>query len=410
MKVIKAMSAYPRSFSYYISRLNNFSRQKIRLATIANTSFSPNDQIVLELPQGLIDLSTFTLQGRLSTANGAANQGVYQPFVEGLIDNIMVEIGGVAVQSGFTNYNDLFNIMRQYQMGDRISFRRVLQHELVQPNPTVATYTCANQPFAIWNWLGFLGSVKVLDTTILPPVKVYIRLAPSSVLTSHGVANAPITYGLSSVNATVDILDVSDGIYYNFVSQRLAQSALELPFTNYQTVIGTSGAATQTTRFSTSTDCLTDVIATAKPTDFTNNAANNTTLLSNYFTRNGSGIVNSTFSINGIRYPTIPCDNALGEVFTQTAHTLGVSQDTVGQSDPAMVSHQAWWQNFWVHANSFTYPDEGDSHRLVGLSGRGNQIIGTFETSGTGNLLPIVWLKMQSVLRVGASKMVELIL
>ena len=322
----------------------------------------------------------------------------------------MVEIGGIAVQSGFTNYNDLFNIMRQYQLGDRISFRRVLQHELVQPNPTIANYTCANQPFAIWNWLGFLGSVKVLDTTILPPVKLYIRLAPNSVLTNHGVANASITYQLSSVNATVDILDISDGIYYNMVAQRLAQSPLEIPFTNYQTVIGTSGAATQTTRWSTSTDCLTDVIATVKPTNFNNNSANNTTLLSNYFTRNASGLSTSTFSVNGIRYPTIPCDNTLGEVFTQTAHTLGVSQDTVGQSDPNMTSHTAWAAHYWVHANSFTYPDEGDSHRLVGLSGRGNQILGSFESTGTGEVLPIVWLKSQSVLRIGSSKMCELIL
>jgi hypothetical protein len=404
------MSSYPKALTYYISRLNNYSRQKVRLSTIANTSFVANDQIVLELPQGLIDLSTFTLQGRLSTANGTANQGVYQPFVEGLIDNIMVEIGGIAVQSGFTNYNDLFNIMRQYQLGDRISFRRVLQHELVQPNPTIANYTCANQPFAIWNWLGFLGSVKVLDTTILPPVKLYIRLAPNSVLTNHGVANASITYQLSSVNATVDILDISDGIYYNMVAQRLAQSPLEIPFTNYQTVIGTSGAATQTTRWSTSTDCLTDVIATVKPTNFNNNSANNTTLLSNYFTRNASGLSTSTFSVNGIRYPTIPCDNTLGEVFTQTAHTLGVSQDTVGQSDPNMTSHTAWAAHYWVHANSFTYPDEGDSHRLVGLSGRGNQILGSFESTGTGEVLPIVWLKSQSVLRIGSSKMCELIL
>lgn len=42
------MSAYPKAFSYYISRVNNFSRNKLRLATIANTSFSPNDQIVLK--------------------------------------------------------------------------------------------------------------------------------------------------------------------------------------------------------------------------------------------------------------------------------------------------------------------------------------------------------------------------
>jgi len=54
-------------------------------------------------------MSTFTLQGRLFTADGAAH-GVYAPFVEGMIDSISIEVGGVSIQNGFTNYNDLFNI------------------------------------------------------------------------------------------------------------------------------------------------------------------------------------------------------------------------------------------------------------------------------------------------------------
>jgi hypothetical protein len=84
-----------------------------------------------------------------------------------MIDSISVEIGGVAVSNGFTNYNDLFNIYRQYQMTDKLNFRKVLQNELTQPvGGTASDYTCSNVPFAIYQWLGFLSSVKVLDTTI----------------------------------------------------------------------------------------------------------------------------------------------------------------------------------------------------------------------------------------------------
>ena len=56
--------------------------------------------------------------------------GVYSPFIEGMIDSISIEIGGFAIQNGFTNYNDLFNIYRQYQMTDKLNFRKVLQNEL----------------------------------------------------------------------------------------------------------------------------------------------------------------------------------------------------------------------------------------------------------------------------------------
>lgn len=406
------MSAYPKAFQYHISRLSNFSRNKLRLATIANTTFNANDQLVIELPIGLIDVSTFTLHGLLTTANGVANQGVYAPFIEGCIDSVMVEIGGIAVQSGFTNYGDLFNVFRQYQMADRQSFRQVLQNDLEQPAAgPEATYECQSKAFAVWNWLGFLGSVKVLDTTILPPVKIYIRLAPNSILTSQGVAGASVSYRWENVRASVDVLSIDDGVYYNMVASRLSQSPVEIPFTNFQTVIGSQGPTTQTTRFSTSTDCLTDVIAISKPTSFANNTTNNVIRLSNYFTREGTNIRESVFTINGVRFPTIQADNNFGEIFSQTAHVLGVSQDTVGQSETNMNSLIQWQNNYFCHANSFSYPDDDEGHRLVGLSGRGSQLLGTWESTGiSGNILPIVFIKSKSVMRVAGNKMVELVL
>lgn len=406
-------SSYPKAFSYYLSRMNNFSRQRIRLATMANTTFGPNDQLCIQLPEGLIDLSTFTVTGRLSTADGAAH-GIYAPPVELQVESYSVEIGGVSVVNGITNYGDLFNVFRQYQMNDKANFRKVL-HNDVHPSATASNFTCSNVPFAMYNWLGFLGSVKVLDTTILPPVKIYIRLAPTSILTSHGNSGATLSYKWTGVQGGIDILDCSDGVYYNMVAQRLAQSPLEIPFTNYQTVTGTLGAVTQTTRWSTSTDCLEMVIATLKPSGFDANTCNSNTCLSDYFTRGGkatgSVINTSQFAINSVPYPTIPCANAEGEVFIDTAHSLNVASDCVGQTDPNMDSLTRWSSNYWLHARSFTYPDTEDSHRLVGLSGRGNQILGTFSTTGSGsNMLPIVWLQHKSVLRVASGKLVEVVL
>jgi hypothetical protein len=104
-------SSYPKAFSYFLSRLSNFSRQKVRILAMANTTFGPNQQIVLELPQGLIDLSTLTLQG-YATTNAGATHGVYLPFPEGLLDAVSVEIGGVSIQNGFTNYGDLFKVFK----------------------------------------------------------------------------------------------------------------------------------------------------------------------------------------------------------------------------------------------------------------------------------------------------------
>lgn len=404
--------SYPKPFAYYLSRLNNFSRQQVKLQTYANTTFTPNNQLVIELPQGLIDLSTFTLKGKVAT-NGV---GVYLPPVELLFDSISIEVGGVSVQNGFTNYGELFNIFRQYQMEDKKNFRKILQLEGRQDS--IASNGADDNtalPFAMYNFLGFLGSVKVLDTTLLPPVKIYFRLAPTSVLTKHVDSATVPSFTISDVRGTVDILDIADGVYYNMISQRLAQAPLEIPFENYQTVTGTLSAVTQSTRWSTSSDCLEAIIATFKtstPNSFTRDT---TTKLSEYFTRGtkdgNSTITTSQFKVNGIPYPSTPCESDFGDVFVDTAHTLGASQDVLGATDAGMVSHTLWGQKYFTHAHSFTYPDAEDSHRLVGLSGRANQILGSWETSGTGtNLQPLLWLKSKSILRIGSGKMVELVL
>jgi hypothetical protein len=409
--------SYPKPFAYFLSRLNNFSRQQVRLQTYANTTFTPNQQLVIELPQGLIDLSTFTLKGKVATSGA----GVYLPPVEMLFDSISIEVGGVSVQNGFTNYGDLFNIFRQYQMEDKKNFRKILQLEGRQGKaPDAAPDAAGTQdsllplPFAMYNFLGFLGSVKVLDTTLLPPVKIYFRLAPTSVLTKAAASATVPSFTLSDVRGTVDILDIADGVYYNMISQRLSQAPLEIPFENYQTIIGTLSSRTQTTRWSTSSDCLEAIIATFKtltPNSFTHDT---TTRLSAYFTRGTDGIgeiTTSQFKVNGIPYPSMPCQTEFGDVFVDTAHTLGASQDVLGATDVGMDSHAVWNQKYFTHAHSFTYPDAEDSHRMVGLSGRANQILGDWETSGTGtNLQPLLWLKSKSILRIGSGKMVEIVL
>jgi len=412
------MSSYPKSFSYYLSRLSNFNRQKLRLATLANTDFSANDQVVIELPQGLLDMTTLTLQGFATTNAGALN-GVYLPFAEGMIDSISVEVGGVAIQNGFQNYGELFKVYKDYQMEDKRVFRRILQLENQQTGGAgpegnlamAANGVTQNIPFAIYNWLGFLGDVKVLDTTLLPPVKIYFRLAPIGVLTKHTAGDPPASYRISNVRATVDILSIDDGVYYNMVNSRLQSQPLEVPFTNYTTITGSLGGAGQSTRWSTSSDCVEGIIACFKSNIAGGHTPNPTTGQSAYFTRPGTGVNSSVFTVNGIQYPSIPCEDAIGDVFIDTAHTLGVSQDTLGATDSAMSSLALWKAHYWVHAHSFTYPDADDSHRLCGLSGRGNQLLGSWTTTGAGtNLQPLIWLKHKSVMRIGSNKMVEVVL
>ena len=357
-------------------------------------------------------MTTFTLQGKISTAGGLAH-GVYTSDIEAMIDSVYIEVGGIAIQTGFTNYGDLWNIIKDYTLEDRKNFRKVLQLDTA-PLVPASNFTCSNVPFAMYNFLGFLGSVKMLDSTIIPPVKVYFRLAPNSVLGQYPLNASTNTYQLTSVSATIDIMDISDGVYYPMIANRLAQSPIEIPFQAYTTVVGGMGAATSATRFSTSTDCLEGVIGTLKPAYYLDNGYNSNAARSSYYTRCGSNTTISTsqFFVNGIPYPSIPLDNSVGEVFYSTAHGFNQSQECLGSTNSNMNSLTAWQNHFFVHGHSFGIPNQSeDDHRLVGLSGRGNQLIGSWQLTGSGsNVQPLMFLKHRSVLRIGAGKSVELVL
>ena len=408
------MSSYPKSLTYYITRLNNFSRQKYKVQTLANTTFNPNDLTVIQLPEGLLDLSTFTLQGQVcGLVSGGTTPTILPPFIEGLIDNIMIEIGGTSFQSGFSWYNELFNILRDFQIFNKRNMRAVLQNETSNGTlPTGSVVAFPGQPFAIYNWLGFLGSIKVLDTTILPPVKIYIRWASNAVLSVGGTPTSA-AYQINNAYATIDVLDISDGVYYNLIQSRLNGSPIELGYDNVTTVVGSTGAPTGSTRWSTSADCLQYVVGTVKPNNYLAQTYNTSTQLSDYFTRCGSNnaLTQSQWFVNGVPYPSIPSSVTYGDHFVDTVHALGESQDPTSSTNPLMNTLTTFNNNFFTHVHSFTYNDDDDGHRLTGLSGRGNQILGSWNLTGTGsNVMPIVFLKHKSVLRIGSGKSVEMVL
>lgn len=403
------MSSYPKFLQYYLNRISNFSRQKYKIQSYANTTFNPNDQLVFSMPDGLIDLTSFTIHGKLSTTvTGGTNASAYAPPIELMIDSIYIDFGGIGFQTSFTNYNQLFNIFRDFQMTDKKALRGVLQNDS-NPTSLAASTTITNQPFAIQSFLGLLGSVKMIDTTLTPTMKMYFRLAPTACLSTSGSPTSA-SYTWSNVYASVDVLDLSDGIYYNAVASKLASSPIEIPFDNYATVIGSSGAVTQSHRFTTSTDCLESVIATMLDTGYTDNSHNATSSLSKYFTRKGDTVATSQMLVNGVPYPSWPLDNTVGEPFVQTTQTLNVATDVTSSTNTAMNTLTLFNSTFWTHAISFGVPYTIDERVVCGLSGRGNALQISFNTTGTSTGIPIVWLKQRSIMRIGSGKNVELVL
>jgi hypothetical protein len=197
-------------------------------------------------------------------------------------------------------------------------------------------------------------------------------------------------------------------VYDLLISDKRSQGSLQIPFTNFTTVPGATQTLTQTTRWSTSANCVERVMATfLKPTyNATTLAYNATSFSSQYFTR-GSPNLNtnctSRFSVNGVQYPNIPMDATRGEILLDTVQALNEDHDLTTAQHPEMDSLPAFHGAFFVHAHSFTYNDDESDHRMCGLSGLGTQLLGTYETVSTQNdsVLPIVFIQHKSVLEVG---------
>lgn len=415
------MSFYPSNLKYFLNRLSSFSRNRYRLSTQTPTTASPQDVIVISLPENtIVDLDTLTWAFNGSTtATGGTTPSVFFPkHIETIIDSISVEINGVAVQNTILNYGQLMKVLLDYTCGDKIPQRAFLQNSTAVPAaalPTGSVYT--NAPFQIKNWLGWLGSVqpRLIDTSLLGTVKIYIRLAPTSVLAVSG-APASINYSLSNMYFHVDAVDISDGIYYNMVQKMLESRPLDLPFDNFVSFSGGSQSlANAVTRFGLSTQSLDMLIGTILPN--TVSGAVDTTIGSgNAFVRGDASLTSSTaqFSVNNVLYPLWEC--SLADQYSITLDALGLSQDTVGSFDPLFTQGPIttntttitnnlltnYASKFYVFAVRFNHGEDQADRVVSGIDLRGTTAMLEMRVKGgTGNQIPQVWAKTKSTLSVG---------
>lgn len=404
------MSAIPKSFFPFLTELSEFSRNKIRVPTTANDSAKPFDVTIIQLPEGKLALDTFSLGGLLTTLS-AANKFAVAGSVEQLIDQLYIELGGISVIPAMTYYNQIWQIHADLQgVWNRKGLRQMLQ--LQKTTETAPTENQTKVPFQLNQFVGFLKDIQVLLTDRMPPVRIYIKWASPAVLACSHASSSP-DYKLEGLYATVDLLGLSP-VYDQLISDKLSQAPLQIPFTNFTTVPGATAELGQTTRWSTSANCVERVFGTFLSPTFTSSASalDATTYSSPYFTR-GSANLNSelasTFSINGVRYPNIPMRAERAEILLDTMQAINEDHDLTTQQHPNLTSLANFHSKFFVHAHSFTYDDEESKNRLCGLSGAGTQLLGVWETSSSqlDTVLPMIFVQHKSILEIGSGRVVR---
>jgi hypothetical protein len=149
-------SSYPRSLSYFVKRLSNYSRNTFRLTCNKDTNVTPGSIISVELPSNsLIDMNTLCFHFKATTTATGGDAGLPK-HVESLIDKISVEIGNKAIAS-CSSLNHVYNLLLQYQQGqDALVKRKIYQYGEGADTAVAVT----DRPCCIHSLLGFCSSVK----------------------------------------------------------------------------------------------------------------------------------------------------------------------------------------------------------------------------------------------------------
>jgi hypothetical protein len=196
---------------------------------------------------------------------------------------------------------------------------------------------------------------------------VLFKLAPASVLVVNGAPTA-YSYSLSSLFATIDVISMNDGMYYDMIQQRLSQVPLEVMFDKYYVFQNGVTKSAQSTRWAVNSQSIDWVIATLFDTTSrgASVALDTSANTSQFFKRNGTEVNESVFTLNGIQYPNYVPAVAEGTVLVNTLQNLNVIGDLIGGADPAMNNFDRWRSSFFAHCHRFNHlPSADDDNRLI---------------------------------------------
>ena len=409
------MSGIPAAFFPVLKQFSEFSRKKIKVNTISKDSCSPGDLLQILLPEGKIDMTTFSVGGLLTTTTTAGKATIGN--VDQLIEQVMVEVGSIQLHPSFNWYSHVSTFLRDLQ-GD---YAKKGYNQILHLANTVGTDPSANltaTPFQWSKFLGFLNDVKVLLTDRCPPIRVSFRLSQPNVL-ACAASTTGATFSISNLYLLVDVLKLSP-VYDEILSSKIAQSPLQVPYTNYQVIPGVQTGLTNSTRFSSTADSLERVFTTYIPTTYQNlnQQIDSVTYSSPAFTRGSSNLLagySTRVNINGMSFPDIPSVNERAEVLLQTLQTLGEDHDVTSLPHPNINSLSNWSQHFYLSGTNFSWNDDDSAVRKCGISALGQNLIGSVEGLGTSAsnaadvVQPLVILQSKAVLEIASNRVVRVV-
>jgi hypothetical protein len=421
---------YPTNLQFLTKKIKNFTRKTVKLQPSALTTATSQSQIEVILPpNALVDLSTFAFYsvGNITvipvTATPAVTAyGCFPKNVDGVIFNkISVEANNTVLDVGCQNYSHLYNTLADFTYGRPMEDKRaVLFSNPVEAVPTDDTKQ-SNIDICCNNFHGLLATIKphIIDTGILGVVKVRFQMNTDDILVRTNNTQS-ISYTLSNIYFSVDVLQIDDGVYYNVYLDAINSNKATVSY-QYRQWINYSSSTTSgssTTNFSINTQSLNRILGilvypSAFPRGQNGPYWDNTSMTSTFFTRFGNGAINVNgtninpgitgwqFNVQGEFRPSYIMQNPI-HTYPLLLNSLGMSQDVLHGTSQYITSKNVFLSNFFCMACQL---EHGDESFISGLDSRGNPAMSYLTTYGQAagaTLLTLIFCEVSSSVIVGS--------
>ena len=397
--------SYPKTLQYAVNKLSGYSTSVVKLRCNQNSAAKAGEVISFDLPfNALVDMDSLRVTFNVRNS-GLAATGLSVVHSELFVRQIFIEAGGQVISSSADNLGVLWNIMNDFQAGDKKTVREIYQGAQQVVGAAAAGNTAVT-PYFISNLLGFCSSVKpsFIDTSLFPggSIRISIRLAPNGACLLNGAGS----YELTDLTMLARVADIQDGLYYGILKSRLASGGIELPFTQIYGFNAGTKTANSTTLFSLSSQSVDLLVGTCVPAAFEDGAVVVPIKGINYMSR-GAGAGSApvvSWKINNVQHPSFGQMSAM-EAFSETLSSLGLLQDTVGAANATMATATLWEQQYYASAYRLSHPD-GEGRTMSGLNAAGTNGVGEFSWAQTGapNSIPMVFVLTTAVVKLGQGR------
>ena len=283
-------SYIPKGIRYVAERLSGMARNRVRLESQGASSVNAGMIISFQLPEGIIDLKSFKMHGRVTTTESKSADNNHKIFgkipadAASLISRIEVQANGQQLTHACSEFNTVSKILKLVKPSHAHdhSVDRMLAHSEHAFNKAVDDVTLV--------WMSLFGfftdsSIRYLDTSLVGAITVRITLAGNEILTCVGNSGGgsalghvlttqekglPLpTYTISELYSTIDVLSMPE-VYSRLVRDRMSSAgSIALNFKDYLTysLPGQAGDTAQI-QFNLSSQSLDRVYVVMRPEDY----------------------------------------------------------------------------------------------------------------------------------------------